>query len=310
MILFPFNSSSFSLRVKSETRYKIVKLKLDSTNMFKRSKNSSIQAFNEAPLNEDSKSEKNGTTSSSTSISSSNNTSTTAFLESLSDPNVVERVRTTIKNAHVFKLPTRQSGSIGWRGADWKDKVWHGTCKVVDRGNVTAVILVDSQKGTIFAVCPIREGAVERCVDSSRYFVLRIENQNGRHMFIGVAFNERNDAFDFNTSLQDAQREREYESNGGSAFAALEASMSVVASSKDYSLKEGVKITVKVPKKNRSMTNSGEGGTAAFASFTELQEEDSPEKQRTPTLTAVKSKSSKFMLKPSSKDTPTRSQVS
>lgn len=277
--------------------------------MFKRSKKPSIHALNGAPFNDVEKSEKNDTTSSSTSISSSNNTSTTAFLDSLSDPNIVERVRTTIKNAHVFKLPTRQSGSLGWRGADWKDKVWHGTCKVVDRGNVTAVILVDSQKGTIFAVCPIQEGAVERCVDSSRYFVLRIEHQNGRHMFIGVAFNERNDAFDFNTSLQDAQREKEYEVNGSST-AALESSN--VVPLKDYSLKEGEKITVKVPKKTRSISSNGEGGTAAFASFTDFQAENSPEKQKSSTLSAANrrpTKSSVFLLRPSSKDTPTRSHV-
>ena len=188
-----------------------------------------------------------------------NNETAAAFLESLNDPLIVERVRTHIQHSHVFKLPHRQTGSIGWRGADWKEKVWHGSVKVVDRKDITAVLLIGNEndnynssekessksrhksrinssieaskskststphahahntgkKGTIFAVCPILEGinAVERCVDSSRYFVLRIENQNGRHMFIGLAFNERNDAFDFNTALQDAQKEKEFDKN-------------------------------------------------------------------------------------------------
>ena len=31
-----------------------------------------------------------------------------------------------------------------------------------------------------------------------RYFVIRIQNAQGKHAFIGIAFNERNDAFDFN----------------------------------------------------------------------------------------------------------------
>lgn len=280
--------------------------------MFKRSKKPSIQAFHDAPVKEHDKTDRLTVTKSGSTSPTSSNTSTSAFLDSLSDPTVVERVRTTIKNAHVFKLPTRQSGSIGWRGADWKDKVWHGTVKVVDRNNVTAAILVDSQKGTIFAVCPIQEGAVERCIDSSRYFVLRIENQNGRHMFIGVAFNERNDAFDFNTSLQDAQREREFEMNGGTATAALDASLRLGASTKDYSLKAGEKITVKVPKKTKSMNHNGGGGTAAFASFANF-DDTSPEKRSTvKTKSAVEikpktsSKRSGFALKPSSKDTPTR----
>lgn len=79
--------------------------------------------------------------------------------------------------------------------------------KVVERGGKCAIILV-SEEGVTFAVCPVKEGAVDRCVDSSRYFVLRIENAQGRHMFIGLAFNERNDAFDFNTALSDSAREK------------------------------------------------------------------------------------------------------
>ena len=117
------------------------------------------------------------------------------YMKSLQNPEVIERVRCVIRDAHVFKLPPRPT-SGGWRGADWRDEVWQGTVKVVERGETTLVLLVDRTSGDIFAVCPIKDGAVDRCVDSSRYFVLRIENALGRHMFIGMAFNERNDAFD------------------------------------------------------------------------------------------------------------------
>jgi hypothetical protein len=163
------------------------------------------------------------------------------YLKSLQDPDVIERVRCVIKDAHVFKLPPRPT-SGGWRGADWIDEVWQGTVKVVERGDVTLVLLVDRQNGNIFAVCPIKDGAVERTVDSSRYFVLRVENANGRHMFVGMAFNERNDAFDFNTSLEDAKREREQ---------AIELSTQQnlpdsPSNAKDYSLKEGQKIKINI----------------------------------------------------------------
>jgi hypothetical protein len=110
-----------------------------------------------------------------------------AYLESLEDVEVIERVRCNISDAHVFKLPPRQTAG-GWRGADWDQEVWQGTLKVVERGDLTVVLLVDKNTGAIFAVCPVKEGAVDRCVDSSRYFVLRVENATGRHMFIGVAF--------------------------------------------------------------------------------------------------------------------------
>ena len=276
-----------------------------------------------------------------------NNETAAAFLESLNDPLIVERVRTHIQHSHVFKLPHRQTGSIGWRGADWKEKVWHGSVKVVDRKDITAVLLIGNEnenynssekekesskshksrvlnssietstststptphehehahntgkKGTIFAVCPILEGinAVERCVDSSRYFVLRIENQNGRHMFIGLAFNERNDAFDFNTALQDAQKEKEFDKNthaneshfsNGIGEDNIEVNENGgVSVERDYSLKEGEKITVHIPKggvgSNQAMGMGG-GGTMAFADFQAEfdSQEYSPDKMTAP----------------------------
>ena len=76
------------------------------------------------------------------------------------------------------------------------------------------MLLVDSNvESNIFAVCPITQFAesngVDRCIDSSQYIVLQIQNAQGRHMFIGRAFNERNDAFDFNK-----ERVRSGETNG------------------------------------------------------------------------------------------------
>jgi len=161
-----------------------------------------------------------------------------AYLKSLEDPEVIERVRCVINDAHVFKLPPRQSAG-GWRGADWDQEVWQGMVKVVERGELTVVLLVDRNTGAIFAVCPVKDGAVDRCVDSSRYFVVRVENANGRHMFIGMAFNERNDAFDFNTALEDARKERELEKNPVEL---------PKVPAKDYRLKEGEKIKVKIGK--------------------------------------------------------------
>jgi hypothetical protein len=188
-------------------------------------------------------------------MTSAEGTSDTAvFLQSLKDPTIIERVRTTLKNAHVFKLPPRQTVSVGWRGADWREKVWQGTVKVVERGDTTAILLVDKDKGSIFAVCPVKEGAVERCIDSSRYFVLRIENASGRHMFIGVAFNERNDAFDFNAALEDSKREKEMEQMPVPTYS---------GPTKDYSLQAGEKIRVAIPKKTPTDLDDDDFGAAS-----------------------------------------------
>lgn len=196
-----------------------------------------------------------------------------AYLASLDDPEMIERVRCTIDDAHVFKLPKRPTAG-GWRGADWTDEVWQGTLKVVERGSLTVILLLDRASGEIFAVCPYKDGAVDRCIDSSRYFVLRVEDRDGKYMYIGVAFNERNDAFDFNTSLEDSRREREAEANP------IQLNL---GPSKDYSMKDGQKIHIPVSKikGKKKVTGEGErrgssgGGKASF-------------------------------LKPSSKDTPRR----
>ena len=201
-----------------------------------------------------------------------------AYLQSLEDPEVIERVRCQIPEAHVFKLPPRP-GAGGWRGADWDKEVWQGTLKVVERGDLTVILLVDSKTQAIFAVCPVREGCVERTVDSSRYFVLRVENGvTGKHIYVGMAFNERNDAFDFNTSLEDARREKEAEKE-----ATENAKKYDYGPAKDYSIKDGQKIHISVDK------ISGKKGT-----------------DRASRRNSTGGGKPGGFLKPSSKDTPRR----
>uniref|UniRef100_UPI00398EF0E4 adaptin ear-binding coat-associated protein 1-like isoform X2 n=1 Tax=Pristiophorus japonicus TaxID=55135 RepID=UPI00398EF0E4 len=59
--------------------------------------------------------------------------------------------------------------------------------------------------GELFAQAPVETYpgiAVESVTDSSRYFVLRIQDGSGRGAFIGIGFSDREDAFDFNVALQ------------------------------------------------------------------------------------------------------------
>ncbi len=256
---------------------------------------------------------KNATTSPTTSSSSPstppsnnapllfhNDASTTPTIPTTTpDDEIIQRTRLKIPNAHVFKLPPKPTGG-GWRGADWSDKIWQGTLKVVERSSssggesngTTAVLLVDAdEERNVFAVCPIRHHAlndrnysrssngVDRCVDSSRYFVLRIQNAEGRHTYIGLAFNERNDAFDFNTALEDSRREKEVERRLALLGTNEDDDGGGYKKQVDYTMKVGEKIHVSIPKlggggrigsdddddddddnQNNSLTNNGGGG--------------------------------------------------
>ena len=253
-----------------------------------------------------------GKTKTTTATATTNKTATSDF--HATDPGgtpsdeLIEHVRVKITNAHVFKLPPKPS-SGGWRGADWRDKVWQGTLKVVERGEQTSVLLVDSkEERNIFAVCPIQHNAdgnnnnmgngVDRCIDSSRYFVLRIQNAQGRHMYIGLAFNERNDAFDFNTALEDSRREKE-----GERKVAL--GISGVGKGVNYKMKEGEKIRVSIPKIPSTECGGDDDTSPSEGGYKKPQSAAAKRRESRKAGQARNSASGGF-LKPSSKDTPSR----
>jgi len=126
--------------------------------------------------------------------------------------------------------------------------------KIISRGRVCSIILLDNDN-KIFAICYASEdSAVERTLDSGRYFVLRITNPQGRHAFIGIAFNERNDAFDFNVALSEFKNEIEREDHANKLTNEL--STSIVQPLKDMSLKQGEKIKIKLSNKKKISDNN------------------------------------------------------
>jgi hypothetical protein len=294
-----------------------------------------------------------------------NNQPSSSSATTTPDDEVIERVRLRISNAHVFKLPPKPT-SGGWRGAEWRDKVWQGTLKVVERGHhhhhddddtsTTLVLLVDaSDERNIFAICPIRHdvvyentttttttaaanggsggggsnagNGVDRCIDSSRYFVLRIRNvQTGRHMYIGLAFNERNDAFDFNTSLEDSRREKEMDRRAELLAKEMELLGGVTANNDDtacgggggsgrgvvggtnYTMKEGEKIHVKIPVLTNNNDNDDDDvddddNTTTAESLSPRQRQKITSKNKNK---AVSKSSGGGFLKPCQRDTPSR----
>ncbi|XP_020637688.3 adaptin ear-binding coat-associated protein 2 isoform X1 [Pogona vitticeps] len=122
-------------------------------------------------------------------------------------PEEYESVLCVKPEVHVYRVPPRASNR-GYRAAEWQldQPAWSGRMRITARGNVAYIKLEDKNSGELFAQAPVDQFpsiAVEGVTDSSRYFVIRIEDGNGRRAFIGVGFVDRGDAFDFNVALQD-----------------------------------------------------------------------------------------------------------
>eukprot|EP00899_Mesostigma_viride_P015952 jgi/Mesvir1/24358/Mv11032-RA.1 len=116
------------------------------------------------------------------------------------------------KECYVYKIPPRL-GTRGHRADDWNVEkwVWEGGCRVVSTGTLCEVRLEDPSSGEVFAVAPLRPGqdleaVVEPVIDSSRYFVLRVEDSSTgkpRHAWIGIGFRDRPVAYEFQAALHD-----------------------------------------------------------------------------------------------------------
>lgn len=81
---------------------------------------------------------------------------------------------------------------------------------------------------------------IEPVLDSSRYFVMRIEKDR-KKAYIGVGFQERSEALDFKIALQEYKKyldEPEYEDD---------------SEEQDYSLQEGETLHVEVSIKNKKV---------------------------------------------------------
>nr|CAG4650568.1 EOG090X0G5X [Sida crystallina] len=154
----------------------------------------------------------------------------------------------------VFKIPPRTSNR-GVRASDWNLATpdWTGRMRLVTKGKDCVIKLEDKISGELFAKCPIDQYpgiALEAVSDSSRYFVLRIQDDSGRAAFIGIGFSDRSDSFDLNVALQDhfkwLNKTKEFEKEGEPG----EASKPKL----DLSFKDGqtIKINMKIGKRDNA----------------------------------------------------------
>ncbi|XP_055712421.1 NECAP-like protein CG9132 isoform X1 [Phlebotomus papatasi] len=160
----------------------------------------------------------------------------------------------------VYKIPPRTSNR-GYRAADWnlQEPTWTGRMRLVSKGTAISMKLEDKTSGALFANCPIETYpgvAVEAVTDSSRYFVIRIQDDNatGRSAFIGLGFGDRSDSFDLNVALQDHFKWVKNQEQ-------IEKEKEAPRQELDLGFKEGetIKINMKITKKDGSESSSRTG---------------------------------------------------
>ncbi|KIS66968.1 uncharacterized protein UMAG_05748 [Mycosarcoma maydis] len=176
-----------------------------------------------------------------------------------------ETVLFVARECFVYRVPPRSS-TAGYKAAEWGDMeafLWKGRLRIMERSDATtcSIRLEDADSGELFAECPydITGTSVEPVLDSSRYFVLRVESQTSdakkKKAYIGMGFQDRSDSFDFNVALQDWTKRQKAAANRASYLSNDDTPLIDDAPSphlptgpkKDLSLKEGETFAIKLP---------------------------------------------------------------
>ncbi|KAJ7633006.1 adaptin ear-binding coat-associated protein 1 [Roridomyces roridus] len=178
------------------------------------------------------------------------------------------------REVSVYKIPPLKKNE-GHRAGEWGDlgsPLWKGRLRIIEKSSTGAALMFeDASTGELFAKAeydPARP-CVEAVLDSSRYFVVRVEDA-GKKAYIGMGFQERTDSFDFNVALQDYTKRRKAALNP-STEASDEPSPHIPAGpKKDYSLKEGQTFSINIPGRAPKSTNTTTNNTTTTLSSTNL----------------------------------------
>ncbi|KAH8061556.1 hypothetical protein JL722_4187 [Aureococcus anophagefferens] len=157
----------------------------------------------------------------------------------------------------LYKVPPLKIAS-GHRAEDWGlgSPQLTGRVEIVGVGTTAEVRVFKQDDGAKpVAVCPVRCAAgssavgavVDDVVDSSRYFVLRLEDAKKRKAYLGLGFRERDVAYDFKATLCDFKRSVDREEKAEADHADYERRQADGADPEpevDMSLKGRIKISL------------------------------------------------------------------
>ena len=114
-------------------------------------------------------------------------------------------------NVHIFELPP-MSSSKGHLAADFNKLIFKGMMKMTVKGEYMFIYFLNPNN-TIFIVS-IVDYNYEKYIlptDSSRYFSIKAMNPQGVPSWYGLAFKQRNPAFDFKKTLMDFKEQYLFE---------------------------------------------------------------------------------------------------
>lgn len=124
----------------------------------------------------------------------------------------------TADEVYVYKIPPMKSAG-GHRAEDWNLADPLKTCSLVVERREDVLVLEFYADGGIFAQSQldVSKGGttaqlLEQCVDTSRYFAVKIQGAGGREALIGFGFRDRDQATDLRESLQHYEKSIQRES--------------------------------------------------------------------------------------------------
>ncbi|KAJ9550354.1 hypothetical protein OSB04_014399 [Centaurea solstitialis] len=194
-----------------------------------------------------------------------NNNDNPSSLDDAGDIEPAELILFQVSECYVYLIPPRKTAA-SYRADEWDINkwAWEGTMKVVGKGEECIIRLEDKTSGELYARAFLRDGEphpVEPVIDSSRYFVLRVEENIGgrlRHAFIGIGFRERPQAYDFQAALHDHMKYLNKKKTAEEMEHQFQHTSSV-----DYSLKDGETLVLQLKNKG------GGGGRSVRSKFFE-----------------------------------------
>jgi len=170
----------------------------------------------------------------------------------------IQRIVFVTTDVHVYQIPPLNSNK-GFSAGTWTapprptaQQIF--TCRLriietsINSSISVTIVLEDPKSGELFAAAPYSGSAVvQQANDSSRFFAIRVVGDGGMKATLGLGFEDRAPALDFNIALGEARKVLGLDG----APASGKGNAVVDEPKQDFSLKEGQKIHIQVGSKGR-----------------------------------------------------------